>query len=202
MTDSFLITFIYSALILGSIAAVLSIEYFSNKSGAVPMPSMPWLKKAILSSLQTELSLKEGKKKKNSSGRFIAYELGSAWGGIALYAAKHNPQLHVIGYELSPIPFFFSCIRAKLSGLKNIEFKRGNFLDISLKDADFITMYLTPAILETLVPKLEKELKKECIVLCHTFPISTWKPKTLEKVAKIIYDFHIYVYEIGTHKKT
>lgn len=87
------------------------------------------------------------------------YELGSGDGEFLLEAAKHTGKKFV-GIEIDPLRYLISRVRAKLAGLdKKIKIIKDNFYNVNLEEADVLYLYLVPAALKRLLPKLKKELK-------------------------------------------
>ncbi len=119
-------------------------------------------------------------------------ELGSGWGNLAFPLSKKYPHCKVIGYENSPVPFFFSAI---LNHRPNLKIIRRDFFKKSLVDATLVICYLFPMGMKRLKEKLEKELSSGTQVISLTHPISDWEPKEVINVD----DFQkttIYLYEI------
>ena len=74
----------------------------------------------------------------------VIYELGAAWGSLAIPLAKTFPDRQIIAYELSTIPWLFLSLRVRLSGLNNIDVIRRNFFRHDLGEAAVIVCYLYP----------------------------------------------------------
>jgi len=119
----------------------------------------------------------------------IIYELGGGWGAIALALAKQYPQLQVVAFEISPIPFWVARCRALLCGVKNLQFRRKDFFKEELVDAALIYCYLFPGAMR----KLEHELPPGSLLCSNAF---AWQGKEPAKVV-LIEDLHaskLYIY--------
>lgn len=165
--------------------AVLSMEYYARKARVSASPSVPWMRRAVIARLKAEL---EGK------DRPIVLELGSGFGTLALAAARECPQARIIGYEISPVPLFFSRLRALLGGHKNLKFVSADLYKEDFSKADAVLAYLTFTLMERLRPKLEAELKPGAVVICNTFPVPGWTPAREETIQDFVYKLKVFTY--------
>jgi hypothetical protein len=149
-----------------ALLAMASILIGVLRCGISPMPSSPLASNAVLSLAQP---LKEGP----------IYELGSGWGGLAIRLARANPERMVTGYELSMIPYLFSVLAGRWSGLKNIEFRRQDFLRQDLSDAAMVVCYLFPGGMAQLADKLEGQ---SMILVSNTFALPGTEPDQVLKI--------------------
>lgn len=168
------------------IIAIVVSEYYARKARVVPMPSAPWMRKALLKMMQESAQIRNGER---------LYELGAGWGTLALALARQYPHAHITAIELSPIPFAAAWLRGKIGGHKNLSVKRASFYDHDLSKADVIVAYLTAQILADLKPKLEKEMKANAHMFCHTFPVPDWNAQRVETVRKMGYDLNVYWFD-------
>lgn len=150
------------------------------------MPTSPKVMRSFLACLPDDLN-----------GTVI--EMGSGWGSLAFALAKALPQCKIQAYENSFFPFLFSkgknaCIRHR-----NLHFYCSNFFQAPLDQAQLVTCYLYPDAMEKLRRKLEKEVPKNCKVLCHTFAIPHWKPEQVIEVNDL-YHTKIYLYSMNTFR--
>lgn len=100
------------------------------------------------------------------------YELGCGDGRVALHIAKENPEVRVIGIELSPLMYAIAKYHASRAGLPNLEIRRGNALAQNLSDADVIYSFaLTRTVNGKLMPKLEVELRPGARFISYAFEI-------------------------------
>jgi trans-aconitate methyltransferase len=123
------------------------------------------------------------------------YELGSGWGTLALALAKRYPHHTIIGYELSPIPYFTSVLRAKFFRLNNIKFKRADYLHDSWGNAHLVVCYLYPKAMEKLNNEFQVKLHPGTWVISHTFAIPGWTPYHTYEVPDL-YHTKIYTYKV------
>ncbi len=156
-------------------------------TGSSPVPTSSTVRKTIMQLLPKRLP-------GPASGR--VYDLGAGWGGMAVALAKKYPDRLVIGYEISPLPWLFSCLRQTFYRQKNLQFKYADFNKQDLADADLVLCYLLPKPMAELQAKLERELKSGTLIVSNTFAFHEWQPLD-DKVADDLYNSHVYLYEAG-----
>lgn len=155
---------------------------FSSLMGAPYVPTKNKLALEIL---------KEVKFKKN--GLFI--ELGSGDGRIVRSAVK-NFGVQGLGVDVNWLLIIWSKILKfldpRLRGDDKLSFVTENILSVNLTKADYIYLFLFPALIEKLVPKFHKELKKGTIIISHGFPILEYKSKLIKKVERATFPTYYY----------
>ncbi len=110
------------------------------------------------------------------------YELGAGWGALAFPLALKFPKCEVIAYELSPLPWLYMLIRARLCIRPNLTIRRGNIQLLPLDDAVAVCMYLYSQGVEKLKPRLEAELAPGTLVISNTFEVPGWHPKEVHQL--------------------
>jgi len=124
----------------------------------------------------------------------VLYDLGCGDGRLIILAGKE------IGARATGIDLREDLIERARTEIKrlNLEDKvkviQGNFFDVTISDADVITLYLTSSANERLRPKLEAELKPGARVVSHDFKVPGWKPSA---VYNELLGHTIYAYRIG-----
>ena len=152
---------------------------FSSAKGA---PYVPTKKKLALE------ILKEVRFKKN--GLFI--ELGSGDGRIVRTAVK-NYHIYGMAIEVNYLLIIWSKFLSRLDGTRDkINFVAKNILNVDLTKADYIYLFLFPALIEKLLPKFDDELKKETIIISHGFQIEKYKKKLIKKVDRNTFPTYYY----------
>ena len=71
--------------------------------------------------------------------------------------------------------------------LNRIKIRQGDLLDsaISFRDADAVTMYLLPQLIEALRPKLEEQLQPDCRVVSELFTVKGWEPMKVKRTSHL-----------------
>ena len=149
-----------------ALLAMASILIGVLRCGISPMPSSRAAAEAVLSLAKP---LKDGP----------IYELGSGWGGLAVRLARAHPERMICGYEISTLPYLCSVLVGRWSGLKNLEFRRQDFLRRDLSDAALVVCYLFPRGMTQLADKLEGQ---SLVVVSNTFALPGWQPDELVKL--------------------
>jgi hypothetical protein len=170
------ISLLFLALLWG---AACLIVIWTIKTGIPPMPTSRKAKTLLLNAISPLHSQK-------------IIELGSGWGTLLFPLAEQHPSSLVIGYEISPLPYFFSKLRHYLQPFPNLQIYRKDFFQISLKEASIVVCYLFPRAMENLKIKFESELD-HALVISNTFAISGWDPIEILELNDI-YHSKIYIY--------
>lgn len=178
MSISIIITFFVTLIVIFWIW--LSVVLWTLRNGISPMPTSEKVKNNVLASIPPET-------------QGIIVDLGSGWGNIAVQIAKLFPHCQIIGYETSPIPYYFSRFWAWYSHIPNVHFVRKDIFKVSLNQVSLIYCYLYPGAMKKLSKKLSEELKPGTIVISNTFSIPGWDPLRVLQV-KDIYNTRVYVY--------
>lgn len=181
---AFLILLLQAVILLVACIALMGL-FFEKALGVSSMPTMPRVKRKLLSFAEPAVA-----------GNIV--ELGSGWGGIALEAAKAFPDREVIGIEYSPIPFFFSkCRRLFNPAVKNLSFARANFFDFDLSGTAVILCYLSNPLMAKLKDKFLRELPESASIISSTFHIPDWAPEKIEKINGL-WNTEVFVYRKKT----
>lgn len=172
-----ILIFVFLAIALG---VLVSIVIWTVRNGISPMPTSPIATRCLLEALPEGIE-----------GTII--EVGSGWGTLLFSLAEKLPKCKVVGYENSPIPYFFSKLRHFVFPWKNIEIHRADFFQESLNDANLVVCYLYPGAMAKLKRKFEKELKPSAWVISNTFAVPGWEPHRTVLVNDL-FNTKIYIY--------
>ena len=124
------------------------------------------------------------------------YDLGCGDGRI-LFMAAQKFGANAVGVELSSNLVSQTMDKARQLGLQGqVKVIEGNLLNVNLRDADVVTLYLMRLSNERLKPNLRKQLKTGARVVSHDYPIMGWKPYRVEKVVAHQRAHTIYVYRM------
>jgi protein-L-isoaspartate O-methyltransferase len=109
------------------------------------------------------------------------YDLGSGDGRILITAVTRF-KAKAVGVEISDDLVNTANARIRRLGLDNdAQVIHGNFLDVDLRPADVVTLYLATDANELLRPNLEKYLRDGSRVVSHDYAVPGWKPKLVDK---------------------
>ena len=133
---------------------------WSNIRAKVPFIGIPV---SILKDIEKELNLKEGS---------VVYDLGCGDARVLFYLAKNNSKAKYIGIENSPFPFvlakFLSFWHKKFNKI-DVQIIKKDFFKEDLSNATHIFTYLYPNVMDDLLFKLDKELKRGSILVSASF---------------------------------
>mgnify|MGYP005848385611 CR=1 FL=1 len=115
---------------LVAVGLVFTVAY-TFVTGISPVPTNRRVRATLLAALPARV---EG----------TIFELGSGWGTLAFPLARRYPGFPVEAYELSPVPWAFSRLRAFLTPYPNLTIHRRNFHRASLSAAALVVCYLYP----------------------------------------------------------
>lgn len=101
----------------------------------------------------------------------IVYDLGSGDGTSLIVAAKEFGARGV-GIEIDPLRYFISSMLLHSNRLSDkVRIIRKNFYDVNISKATVVFVYLVPRVLNKLVPKFKKELKKGTRIVSFRYDI-------------------------------
>jgi precorrin-6B methylase 2 len=124
------------------------------------------------------------------------FDLGCGDGRI-LITAVQKFKAHAVGVEMSEPIYEKTLAHVKKLGLSDqIRMVRGNALDVDLRTADVVTLYLLTSSNERLKPLLEKQMHPGARVVSHDYEIRGWSPVTVQKVAWMGRTHTVFVYEM------
>ncbi len=161
---------------------IIIIELQSRISGTIPAPTWAKTRNRMIDLFP-----------ESPDGDIL--ELGCGWGSTVLALSKRFPNHHVIGYEITTLPFWMSKLRIALSRRKNITILQKNFMADSFENAGAIFTYLTFRHMKNLEPKFIAELKESAVVVSHSFPLPNIPPATTEIFREGFWNSTVYVYK-------
>lgn len=163
-----------------SLCLSISIVVWAIKNGIGPTITSPRQKRCLLASLPEDV-------------KGNVFDLGSGWGTLAISLARRLPGCQVIGYENSPVPYFFSKGLQLLLRFPNLQFSKQDILRVPLHEASLIVCYLYPGAMKKLKPKFEEELRPGTVVITNTFAVPGWNPVNTF-FTEDVYRSKIYLY--------
>jgi trans-aconitate methyltransferase len=161
---------------------LLLVVVYSWITGISPVPTSPFVRASLIALVSSEQ-------------RGVICDLGSGWGTLIFALAKHCPHARVMGFEMSPVPWLFSRLRAVFCRRTNLQINYANFLKRDLSDASLILCYLYPGGMKLLDPKFRAELRPGTLIISHTFALPSWTPKEIYQLSDL-YRTRIYLYEL------
>ena len=192
-------TFNNTVLTLGLIIWCWSLYILLFNRGVPNIPTAPKIRAKAVDLLKTHMEERTDK-----SAPFQIVDLGSGDGKISWEIAKALPSAQVTGFEISRLALWKSRLRAKLTDMENLEYKRADFFEEDLSEVDAIYMFMRPPFMKVLSPKLKKELKKGTLIVSNKFPLyEDWKPREVFEIKSLyLHQKTLYVYEASTGTKS
>jgi SAM-dependent methyltransferase len=102
-------------------------------------------------------------------------DIGSGFGGLVLELARMRPGGSVEGIELAPLPWLVSCLRA-LAARSGARFRRGDYEALDFGHYDLVFAYLSPAVMEALWRKAQREMRPGSLLASYEFGIAARAP--------------------------
>ena len=187
-------------LIVLALAVVLSILIGSLRAGISPMPSSRKAHKAVLSLLEQNRNVDNGR-------GLTLIDCGSGWGHLVFQLARRYPEAKVIGYELSFIPWLVSRLLGRFLLLDNLIIYRKSFMDrdlpVPLGQGDLLFTYLYPKGMAKLADRLKEHAAKrpeantrsqQLISICFALPGFEAEER---QILTDLYRTHIYRYALN-----
>ena len=111
----------------------------------------------------------------------VVYDLGSGEGEIVIEAARRY-GVRAVGVELDAERVNSARENAAAAGVTGrVTFIEGDLFDVQIGEATVVTLYLFPALMQRLLPKLLRELRPGTRIVSHDFGLPEWPPeKTVE----------------------
>lgn len=181
--------FIFIVLLIGYTALIYVIySIYSLLKGrfgvfAPYVPSVGKSKKNMLNMAREEL--------KKAEKPLTVIDLGSGTGSLLLPLAKEFPEHRFIGLEYDWILILISLFRSR--NLKNIEWRKQNFMTYDCSNADIVFCYLLKTMQERVGLKLSRELSDSAVVITELYPISHFR---IVKSLKAAFNLGIPVYKL------
>ncbi len=124
------------------------------------------------------------------------YDLGCGDGRIVLEAAQKFGA-NAVGVELDEGRYKGCVNKVRENNLDNqVKIVHGNLLEVDLKKADVVTLYLLTSANDRIRPNLERDLKKGARVVSHDFPITGWTAKKIKELKEDWSSHTLYLYEV------
>ena len=126
----------------------------------------------------------------------IVYDLGCGDGRVVITAAR-DFKAKSVGVELSEPLVKQAQDTVRRMNLQNrVSIVQGDLMEVDLKPADVVTLYLLTSSNDQLKPMLEKSLRAGARVVSHDFVMRGWKPVRTDSVWVSGRTHNIYVYQM------
>lgn len=169
-----------------AIAAATQIIAYGLWIGITPNPSSRAQRTAVLSALP-----------ERPLGPI--YELGAGFGGLAFALADRFPQVPVVAFELSWVPWAVLRLRQALFPRRNLTVLRADFLRAPLGEARVWVCYLFRGAMQRLGEKLLAEASSDGVLVTHTFSVPGWVPRSTARLDDL-YRTPVFAYAVSEQR--
>ncbi|OGK14631.1 hypothetical protein A3C98_00050 [Candidatus Roizmanbacteria bacterium RIFCSPHIGHO2_02_FULL_37_15] len=173
----FLAIFAELAFAFGFAVVTISFIYSSIKGS----PYVPTKQKVI------NQILKQANLKKNLN----FFELGCGDGRVCREATNLY-KVNALGIDVNPILIWYARLLAKIKGDTKSQFIIQNIFNVDLSKANVVYLFLMPKMIDQLLPKFDKELKQQTLVISHGFKIVKWANKLRKKISQKPFPTYFY----------
>jgi SAM-dependent methyltransferase len=113
----------------------------------------------------------------------VVYDLGSGEGEIVIEAARRY-GVRAVGVELDHERVENAQKNAVAAGVTDrVTFIERDLFEVDIGEATVVTLYLFPALMQRLQPKLLRELKPGTRIVSHDFRLPDWPPERTVEVS-------------------
>jgi len=125
----------------------------------------------------------------------ILFDLGCGDARIVIEAVQKFGA-RAVGVELDEGRYKDCVKRIREAHLEyQIEIIHGNILEVDLKKADVVILYLLTSANDRIRPNLERDLKKGARVVSHDFSITGWTPSKTKEIKESWGSHTLYLYQ-------
>lgn len=125
----------------------------------------------------------------------VLFDLGCGDGRIILEAVQKFDAM-AVGVELDEGRYRECLKKIKEAHLEDrVEVIHGNLLDVELRRADVVTLYLLTSANEKVKPNLERDLKSGARVVSHDFSIPGWTTSAVKEIKEDWNSHTLYLYK-------
>jgi cyclopropane fatty-acyl-phospholipid synthase-like methyltransferase len=113
----------------------------------------------------------------------VVYDLGSGEGEIVIEAARRY-GVRAVGVELDHERIENARKNAVAAGVADrVTFIERDLFEVDIRDATVVALYLFPALMQRLKPKLIRELRPGTRIVSHDFGLPDWPPEQTVEVS-------------------
>ncbi len=167
------------------IVMALFILFQEKKAKTPPAPTMPWIRKRIITLLTRYVP-------RDSAVRMV--DLGCGWGGMTVSMAKAYKNATIHGYEITTFPYLVAKITS-LFFLGRIQIHNSNMYKADLSQFQVLYCYLPTFILTDLLPQFAS-LRPGTVIVTSGWAIPGYTPTEVISESLFGIKMPIYIYLI------
>lgn len=123
--------------------------------------------------------------------RKMFVELGCGDGRVMRMAAKKY-GVRGTGIDVNPIVLGWAKFLSRLQKVNNLTYIRQNMFNADLSQADYLYLFLMPDLINKLTPKLRRQIKKNCVIISHGFPVKSLEDRLINKIPHSPFPTYFY----------
>jgi SAM-dependent methyltransferase len=108
---------------------------------------------------------------------FHFLDLGCGFGGVLDRLSRRFAQGRFRGVEIAPLPAWIACLRVRRGARFSVT--RGDFFQLDLREFDVIYAFLSPAPMDALWAKVEREARPGTLFVSNSFGVPGLEPHQL-----------------------
>ncbi len=106
----------------------------------------------------------------------VLYDLGAGDGRIAIAAARRF-GIRAVGIEINPRMVELARANVRRAGVERlVEIRQGDALEVDLREASVVTLFLFRELNLELRPRLQRQLRPGARIVSHRFDMGDWTP--------------------------
>ena len=111
----------------------------------------------------------------------VFYDLGCGDGRIVRTAVERY-QVKGTGFDINPLLIRYARLLARRKKVNGVTFITKNIFAVNLKKADVVYIFLMPKLIEKLLPKFKREMRKGTILISHGFKVEGLQKRLYKKI--------------------
>lgn len=129
--------------------------------------------------------------------RFL--DVGCGFGDLLHFLARNRQNGTFVGIELGPLPCLVARLKARRSGMRNIEIFCRDMWGHQVSEYDYVYTFLSPAAMDRIWEKVSREMPPTSTFISNSFPAPTKASEEL--LVRDARASTLYIYRIAEHAK-
>lgn len=125
---------------------------------------------------------------------FTFVDIGCGFGDLLTFLSRHRPHGVFLGIEVGVLPWCIGKLKSLMSPHKNLSIRFQNMYSLDLKTFDYVYTFLSPAAMDSIWNKVDKEMKPGSVFITNSFPVPSPADEVL--VAKDERGSRIFIHRI------
>jgi hypothetical protein len=122
-------------------------------------------------------------------------DIGSGWGGLTRRVAGARPDLSVVGFERSVVPYLWSILVSRVARHDNLSVMFSDFREVGPRSGTCYLTYLSPDGMKWVRSLFEAELPRDVRLVSCVFAVRGWTPERTLR-APDLHRSRVFVYRL------